>query len=667
MYRRNGKPTSCEPCRLSKVRCDHATPTCARCRSRSIREKCYYHPAPMTRSGTQYRHFHMTKPSLPGQRRNISLESPDITFLSIQSHSSKITQGKSNEEQPGNTGVPGRVSIFPKLPPGINPGLVVPSTSRITLSAYLMGLHASYAQYKDLIFNYLDRSRSFVIPRPLLYELFSTLYDDMKGGADLHSHLTQNTSKPLPPISVNTTTEEFCGWFRGANLRWELLGVVFALAGLASVHTIEPGRPLDYESFATDMYAASKACIEVCEENNQLNDMTTWMRHTNVALASNLFGDTSSILYRCFSSLTAELFALRYHRQISSQSGVPFFMSETRTRLFAAAVCRDMNLATLLERPPFIDCNFCDMIDPLDLDEEEIVLVGSELDDAQQKLDENGWKISSERENVLRPATGIRLRFALSSLRAKVLRLSLGNRMECMTKNHLELYQECEDIWAKVPMKYRYKSDIWDYMSPRSCVVLLSAHLDYLHCGFQILRMLQQEGQDTLAAILDTSMRLLSGMLDLMKQQERFVELRERFTWILLFYGLPGAGTLAAELYHHTLKGLSLPSSISCSRIVRDLSIAISWVEKQSLPNRSDYQRCLQISRVISRLLDDTLNQGLASVKGTNSQLEDVQQEQQGLAGVDINGSSDKPPPLPEPFTSEEFLSWIDDLVDALH
>ncbi|KAE8413664.1 hypothetical protein BDV36DRAFT_268048 [Aspergillus pseudocaelatus] len=621
----------------------------------------------MTRPGTKFRHFRTTKPSAPGRWRNASLESLNTTSLSGQSHSSELKNGKSNEEQHGRTGVPGFVSISPEIPPGTDTGSVAPSASRATLAtSYLKGLYVSFPYYKDLIFNYLNRSRSFVIPRPLLFELFSTLYDDMKAGLDLHSRLTQNTRKPLPPISVNTTVEEFCGWFRGVNLRWELLGVVFALAGLASVHTDEPEKPPSYGSFATDMYTASRACIEVCEENNQLNDMTTWMRHTNVALASNLFGDTSSILYRCFSSLSAELFALRYHRQIPLQPAVPFFMSETRKRLFAAAVCRDMNLATLLERPPLIDCNFCDMIYPLDLYEEEIVLVGSELNTALQNLDENGWKISSEREKLLRPATGIRIRFALSSLRAKVLRLSLGNRMEHMTTKHIELYQEYEDIWTKIPMQYRYKSDFWDYLSPRSCVVLLSAHLDHLHCGFQILRMLQQEGQDTLTTILDTSMRLLSGMLDLMKQQERFVELRERFTWIFLFYGLPGAGTLATELHQHTLKGLPLPSSIPCSRIVRDLSVAISWVEKQNLPNRSDYQLCLQISKVISRMLDDTLNQGLISAKDTHSQLEKVQQEQRVPEGFPIDRSSDASDrfqQLPEPFTSEEFLSWIDDLV----
>jgi hypothetical protein len=112
-------------------------------------------------------------------------------------------------------------------------------------------------------------------------------------------------------------------------------------------------------------------------------------------------------------------------------------MSEARKRIFAAAVCRDMGLATLLERPPFIDCNFCDITYPLDVDEEEILLVGSELDAALQKLNGNGWRIVHERERLLRPATGVRLRYLSSNLRAKVLRLSLGNRMECMTEKCL--------------------------------------------------------------------------------------------------------------------------------------------------------------------------------------------------------------------------------------
>jgi hypothetical protein len=47
--RRNGKPASCEPCRLNKTRCDHGMPKCDRCKQRGIEERCFYHPAPLTK------------------------------------------------------------------------------------------------------------------------------------------------------------------------------------------------------------------------------------------------------------------------------------------------------------------------------------------------------------------------------------------------------------------------------------------------------------------------------------------------------------------------------------------------------------------------------------------------------------------------------------------
>jgi hypothetical protein len=46
-YRRNGKLQACEPCRKSKLRCDHGEP-CSRCLRRRGRE-CYYHPNPLSR------------------------------------------------------------------------------------------------------------------------------------------------------------------------------------------------------------------------------------------------------------------------------------------------------------------------------------------------------------------------------------------------------------------------------------------------------------------------------------------------------------------------------------------------------------------------------------------------------------------------------------------
>jgi Fungal Zn(2)-Cys(6) binuclear cluster domain len=47
-YRRNGKLQSCEPCRKSKLRCDHTTPSCGRCVKRRRIDQCVYHPSPLT-------------------------------------------------------------------------------------------------------------------------------------------------------------------------------------------------------------------------------------------------------------------------------------------------------------------------------------------------------------------------------------------------------------------------------------------------------------------------------------------------------------------------------------------------------------------------------------------------------------------------------------------
>lgn len=47
--RRNGKPQSCEPCRKSKLNCDHVLPQCGRCIQRKIEYRCIYHPAPMSK------------------------------------------------------------------------------------------------------------------------------------------------------------------------------------------------------------------------------------------------------------------------------------------------------------------------------------------------------------------------------------------------------------------------------------------------------------------------------------------------------------------------------------------------------------------------------------------------------------------------------------------
>jgi hypothetical protein len=97
------------------------------------------------------------------------------------------------------------------------------------------------------------------------------------------------------------TTDQFCHLFTGANLRWEFVGVIFALAGLgASVSS--RGTPLlslngkdelSADAFAREMAAASHACIEICRQYENVNDLVVWLNYTYFVLASNIMGETS--------------------------------------------------------------------------------------------------------------------------------------------------------------------------------------------------------------------------------------------------------------------------------------------------------------------------------------------------------------------------------------
>lgn len=89
-----------------------------------------------------------------------------------------------------------------------------------------------------------------------------------------------------------------------------------------------------------------------------------------------------------------------------------------------------------------------------------------------------------------------------------------------------------------IPKAYRYDSNCWKRLDANSCMALLIIHLDYLYSGFQIQRILHREGQCALSALLDTSIKLLSPIIDFTRQHERTLELRERFTWIVSEHSL---------------------------------------------------------------------------------------------------------------------------------
>lgn len=119
------------------------------------------------------------------------------------------------------------------------------------------------------------------------------------------------------------------------------------------------------------------------------------------------------------------------HHQPSDD--VPFFLAETRKRMLAVSHRTDKNMSTVMGRPPRLPHRYCDAALPLDLPDEDLFREKESLQSVIQSLDDNGWNCDGK----VYPATLMRMRHILSSLREQVLELSLGCSTYPNYKNNL--------------------------------------------------------------------------------------------------------------------------------------------------------------------------------------------------------------------------------------
>ncbi|KAL4954549.1 hypothetical protein BDW69DRAFT_183442 [Aspergillus filifer] len=567
---------------------------------------------------------------------------------------------------------PSPLPVMPRRP-ALHP--VALSSQFHVVEQSLKSLASVSEDIQSMTLEYYNGTHFSVIPTPLIVGPVTSFLRGLKKDdceANIRSLIEKtkgNLRSSMLKMHPNTTKEDFLSSFTGENVRMEFIGLTFVLAGVACLYT--DTRPtFDDMTFATEMYAAARISLQICDAYNQVNDLTTWARYINLHLSSVLLGNANEAVYQVFNESVTELFVMGFHRLTSSPPNVPFFILESRRRIFAAAVSRDKAAATLFGRPPRIDGRFCDMTLPSDLDDEEVILDNNQLREVFKQVDENGWKRTTGKNRGIRQSSLIRLRYQHALLQEKVLRLSLGNRTSSFSTELQDLYQEYRDFFNKIPEQYRYHGEVWAGSSPHLCVALLVVHLIYLYSGFLLERMLLEDSQISISALLDTSQKLLSGALDFIQQQNSHPALRERYTWMFLYYGLPGAGTLATELHQSVQKGIRPAISTPVSKVVRDLSVLLAYFEHKRFPDRPDFQICIQISKVIGAILDDILNRGIPPPQPTTTSDQGDQRNHHPAPysnsvtmGVDQTVNFEAIPPLPESLTSYDFLNWFDELI----
>ncbi|THC89003.1 hypothetical protein EYZ11_011544 [Aspergillus tanneri] len=483
--------------------------------------------------------------------------------------------------------------------------------------------------YEELIKKKYKEERFTVIPAPLILEPLKLLRDSLDNGRwprdddELVSMITRNTAEKSIDINSNTTPESFFASFTGENLRWEFVGTIFTLAGLAD---IEP---------------------------------------------------PSHHIYRVFGELVSHMHALGIHRRQSCTLNIPFFLSEARKRVFIACFRTDKNLATFLGRPPRLPGLYCDTDLPLDIEDNSLMLDEAPLQQLLSKLSPDGWNESAaSSDGRIRPATAIRVRFMIGTVREQVLALSIGKKTKTFHADLQTVYQECKELWDKIPRQFHYHETGWEQIDSSTSIVSLAAYLEYLQTISQLERIRCRENPDAMLDLLDVSMRIVSTVIDFTKVHDHIRDIRRKYAWTCLLYALPAAGVLATELHRCTVRGTPLPCSVPRSTIIRNLSLLVSWFDDANGNISVTHRDCARVSEIITRLLDETLNHqpnaGYTVLDGQRDALQNgaiARTNVPMVEGPDTLGSQIEHYQLPgengpnvNAFgTSVEFLDWWDD------
>ncbi|KAF1971211.1 hypothetical protein BU23DRAFT_510546 [Bimuria novae-zelandiae CBS 107.79] len=713
MFRRNGKPRSCEPCRISKIRCDHATPTCEKCKTRGITEQCFYHPAPMTRPPGVPRkkpeprrragevrqnatRDHGARPSLslsPTALRN-DVGAPGIVnaWPTPPESATRTTQNMSEAARSFYLGSTSYASVFAGeeplpnslheqplsstngMPTIMASGLEGTSHCRMSIGSLVLSKCKQFRFMERLVRAYFKINSMPALIGPLVTSALPQMLSDLdyitSQSGNIYPLLAEITKNSCQPLKVPPTMlpSEFHTLWTGPNLRWEALGLIMALAASCAqfsapddpLFTLENGDRVNKDEFIEDMIHATNDCITLCQIHGAVNDIMVWLLYNNLLVQSNFYGDNYHGVWRRNGDTISALHAEGIHCEnaVVTPSEEPLFLRESRRRIYAAVYRSDKSLADFFGRPPMIHRRYSDRGLPLDIDDEIAASDDTAMvNEAISKLDNDGWAT----DNQIRSASWIRLRVKLGHVKERFLEASLAGKKDAFMIEDIEaIREEHQKNWETSPAHLKYDTydneSVWRTLEPNAALRMISAYLDHLHAGFQIQRLLHRHTQTALPALLEIAMNLLSTALIFNKSRSKEYHVQRHFATLVLFYCLPSAGVLALELRRCTLENKPLPSTVSRADIIRNLSVLISCVEWAIVPDDGNHRLCAELNKMIALVLDEVLNYQPPSNEGQDDGAPAV------LGGVGA-GFFDIPMidgMEPIPTESEDFLTWLD-------
>ncbi|ETS73302.1 hypothetical protein PFICI_14907 [Pestalotiopsis fici W106-1] len=632
LRRLNGRLQACDPCRSRKVACDHGRPVCLRCRKRQQDRHCVYTVSSTTvglgigtsRSpsvsaparAAQRRDDNVVPTLSPGARRTSVVTSPASTrasssraigYLGYTSYSTVIDETLCilNDIRAENPQSP----CMDDCPIAI-------SSKTIALGVTVLR-HIPFPEDGQRLFRReLTVKDSWM--RLVARHILETLYDEWGGHLgrvrsvskleEMARRICVNTAKPIVNRGDGV---EWLEQFRGPNLRWESLGVLFHGWDLVDdAHKIKmQGASVYIKQSAPSVQEFISLCLELCQEFSDGNFFTVYLDFKRTLLESLISGDASRQTCRYLADTVASLTFLGMHAEPTDEFYQPTFYAEASRRVLLAVFTVDKVQLAFTGRPPLLFRKFVTTPMPLDISDQDLFLdQASLLKKIQNSVDDKGWNTNGE----FFSSTIVRARYMVAQIREHIAEIALGNDSQTTADELHRIKQKQDAVVAEFPPSLHWQAeDMADPEVDANIVfnrLLLS--LDSLQNDFFVYRLLVRtgQGQPDEGCLLATSFRMVSLVLLLWTNMDRFQVMRPDFGWLLMGYGASPGGILCKCL----LKAQSSQihpgePEITRSAIIQKLSLLVGFLDWVS-PTAPNAELCKDCKSVIERVLDQALN-----------------------------------------------------------
>lgn len=423
----------------------------------------------------------------------------------------------------------------------------------------------------------------------------------------------RNTRSPLV-FDEDTSPMDWAALGTGPNIRWEVIGIIAAVAGVCAA-SFEPSDSFLTETgvsgldFARRMKGFSSICLSFCHDCETMNDMFLWLVCEHACLIGALEGNSSYAFYRATGEEMNTVITMGLHQKAASNERAPFFLTEIRKTLFVSIYASEIGVSAFLGRPPRVSYRYCTLDLPLDLTEAQLMLGKDELSAVIKTLDKDGYNTTGK----ISRTTRTRVWIGLSCRKEDILDLALGQHTrEEVLRRAKVIHDKTEEYWANLPSFIRNMRDVpmeLHSSTLRPYERLINFYLTQGLRGNELLlqRILIRKAGASSEKLIQEARAMFKDVLHLCQRFDVASWYMMDVNSILVIHGLRSAATVAAEL----LKQEQLPHPDSellpRSQTIQDLSIFAARLGSVD-PRDGSFAFCDQGRKVIQRILDKILN-----------------------------------------------------------